>query len=84
MGYSNRLWVCPYYTRDYKDHMSCEGGRVEFPSVKATRDYMARYCASNEWESCTLARALTEHYDEKETQQCTTPKRRNPHGSRKK
>lgn len=63
MGYSNRLWICPYYRRDYKDRMSCEGGRVQMPSVPLTREYMAQYCASQNYRNCTLARVLTQYYE---------------------
>lgn len=59
-------WICPYYVRDYKDHMSCKCGRIELPSNEATREYMRRYCTTYDWQSCSLACALTKHYNEEE------------------
>ena len=66
MGYSNKTWICPYYIRDYKDHMSCEAGRMALPSVRATQEYMAQYCATYDWEDCSLGCALTRYFEEKE------------------
>lgn len=59
-------WVCPYHYRHYKDHIICEDGRIELPSIEAAKDYMRSYCGSYNWEHCSLARALNKYYEEKE------------------
>lgn len=63
MGYSKRLFICPYYVRDYRNRMSCEGGVVQIADAPATVRYMDRYCASYDWERCTLAQALNDFYE---------------------
>ena len=69
MGYSNRTWMCPYYIRDYKDHMSCEAGRIQLPDIRASQDYMAKYCSTYDWEDCSLACALTRYFEDKDREE---------------
>jgi len=65
-GYRGGYFVCPFYSRDYKDYLNCEGGQIKMPK-EALDDYMARYCAnSTAWRSCTIARALLLNYERKE------------------
>ena len=39
---------------------------MALPSVRATQEYMAQYCATYDWEDCSLACALTRYFEEKE------------------
>lgn len=66
MGYSNRTFICPFYVRDHRDKMRCEGGTVRLADLRSTLRYMNSYCASYDWERCTLARALEEFYEGRE------------------
>ena len=43
-GYRGGYFVCPFYSRDYKDYLNCEGGQIKMPK-EALDDYMARYAA---------------------------------------
>ena len=40
-GYRGGYFVCPFYSRDYKDYLNCEGGQIKMPK-EALDDYMAR------------------------------------------
>ncbi len=61
----NKTWTCPYFTWDGRKEISCEGGRLEFPTAAAAVAYMDTFCAGgNNWRHCTLAEALTKHYEE--------------------
>lgn len=65
MGYSKRVWVCPYYRCDYPDKLSCEAGKITMTSRGILRQYEARYCASYGWEECTMAKILTKTEESK-------------------
>ena len=59
-------WMCPYYHKDERCAVRCEGGRIELPK-EAARDYILTYCADlNGWRRCTVARAITRHYERSE------------------
>lgn len=63
-GYSGRDWVCPYYKWDKKMQVYCEGGTVKLPDRDVFREYVGAYCSALDgWESCSIARALTEYYE---------------------
>ena len=41
-GYRGGCFACPFYSRDYRDYLNCEGGQLKMPK-EALDDYMARY-----------------------------------------
>ena len=61
--YSSRLWQCPFFDRDERQAVHCEGGAVvTFEDRGTYLNYASRYCCEA-WESCTIAQALNEFYD---------------------
>ena len=64
-GYRGGIFVCPYYSRDYRDYLNCEGAKLTLPKEELD-EYTRRYCASEEWRRCHIARALTLHYERTE------------------
>ena len=56
-------WICPYWHKDKKDRITCEGGTVKFPDYAARMDFIARYCAGADWQGCPLARMMNDYYD---------------------
>lgn len=55
-----KKWICPYYKWDSEKFVSCDGGRVCLPSRDKANRYMNKYCASYDWEHCSLAQFITE------------------------
>ena len=67
MGYSNRIWTCPFFTWDERQAVHCEGGRVVFQDREAIQEYAERHCASlNGWKDCSIACSLLRYYERKE------------------
>lgn len=64
-GYRGGYFVCPFYSRDYRDYLNCEGGQIRLPK-ETLDDYTICYCASEAWNRCTVARALLLNYERKE------------------
>ena len=64
-GYRGGVFKCPYYSRDYRDYLNCEGAKLTLPKEELD-EYTRRYCASEEWRRCPIARALTLHYERTE------------------
>ena len=64
-GYRGGVFKCPYYSRDYRDHLNCEGAKLKLPK-EVLDEYTRRYCRSEEWRRCPIARALTLHYERTE------------------
>lgn len=63
--YTNRIFVCPFFTSaKTADRINCEGGRVMMPSSSLTGNYSRKYCESEYWNKCTIARELLLHYEE--------------------
>lgn len=66
--YSNRIFVCPFFTSANKgDRINCEGGRVMMPNSSLTGNYSRKYCESEHWNKCTMARDLLRYYEEDST-----------------
>lgn len=66
-GYSNRVWACPYFRWDEKTAVHCEGGVVRLPDQESLIAYAEAMCGSvDHWSRCSVARALTQWYEEKE------------------
>lgn len=64
MGYSNRTWVCPFFTFDKKLEIHCEAGVLKFQDRAAIHRFSCAYCANKEhWRDCTLAGALWAQYE---------------------
>lgn len=40
-GYRGCCFACPFYSRDYRDYLNCEGGQLKMPK-EALDDYMAQ------------------------------------------
>ena len=56
-------WTCPYYRAVKNGRMYCEGGSIAMPD-DAADEYFRTYCnALNGWRRCTVARAVTRHYE---------------------
>lgn len=64
-GYRGGIFKCPFYSRDYRDYLNCEGAQVKLPKEELD-EYTRRYCANEEWRRCPIARALTLHYERTE------------------
>jgi len=62
--YSNRTWICPFFKRDEKNAIFCEGGKVYFPEAKRCQEFASEYCGSHEYKKCTIAKMLFKHYEE--------------------
>lgn len=60
-GYRGGIFRCPFYARDYKDHLNCEGAQLRMRKRLLDR-YVRQYCAG-EWERCSVARRLVESYE---------------------
>ena len=65
MGYyRNEVFTCPYYGWETKSAVNCEGGKIRLPDAEAAREYFRTYCTDlNGWRRCTVARAITRHYE---------------------
>ena len=64
MGYSHRVFCCPYYEKDGAKSVRCEGGRIALPNMEVTRAYFDAYCGHvTGWRRCTVARAITRFYE---------------------
>lgn len=55
-GYRGGIFKCPFYSRDYRDYLNCEGAQVKLPKEELD-EYTRRY---------PIARALTLHYERTE------------------
>ena len=64
MGYSKRIWACPFYRNDKKLTISCECGVARFPRRKSLERYAKKYCGNvNNWHRCTLAADRCQDFD---------------------
>lgn len=64
MNDDSRLPVCPYYKKETKDKMYCEGGTIKPPDLKAKSELVYKHCASMEnYKNCTIYQMLTNYYD---------------------
>jgi len=62
--YYRFYWMCPYYRANEKKTVRCEGGRIALPGAAAAEEYFRTYCSDlNGWRRCTVARAITRHYE---------------------
>lgn len=64
MGYSKRVWVCPFYRNDKKLSIHCEAGSAAFPNYRELARYARDYCGNvANWKRCSLAAARCQFYD---------------------
>ena len=67
MGYTHLAWKCPFYSYDERNCVHCEqGNRVKFKDIRTIRGYERKYCASMNYEKCSIARALLDEYERKD------------------
>ena len=65
-SYYHWVFTCPYYGWDSKCSVHCEGGNMQFPDAEAAKEYLLTYCtAVPGWRRCTVAQAITRHYEKK-------------------
>lgn len=55
-GYRGGIFKCPFYSRDYRDYLNCEGAQVKLPKEELD-EYTRRYCANEEWRRCPTSGA---------------------------
>lgn len=63
------MMYCPFLTVDYKDKtgklcIRCERALIKFESGAEWRDFVSRYCGSeNGWKACSIAKNTMKHYE---------------------
>ncbi len=58
------LMQCPFYKDERRLKLFCEGGTLKSPDLRYRREYLLKYCASEDgWKKCTIAKSLNEYYD---------------------
>lgn len=60
-GYRGGVFKCPFYSRDYRDHLNCEGAQLRLEK-KSLDEYTRQYCA-DAWRACTVAQELMRSYE---------------------
>lgn len=66
-GYSNKVFMCPYFAWDERLAIHCEGGCASFADRVSAEIYADKFCANiTGWNRCTLASARTEYYDRRD------------------
>lgn len=64
-GYRGGIFKCPFYSRDYREYLNCEGCQLRMQK-RVLDGYAKRYCASDSWKECTVARILLKKYESEE------------------
>ena len=66
-------YKCPFFTGDQQSRdgstfwVGCEGGScVRLPARAEAAAYVREYCASYDWQRCSIAAALVERYQKEE------------------
>lgn len=73
MGYSHRVWACPYYRSDKADRVYCFGGTIKFPDGKSLIRYANQYCGSARgWARCSVAAAWTDYVNKEDNREQKT------------
>ena len=66
-NYYKFYWMCPYYRGNSVKSVRCEGGEIRMPEPEAARTYFREYCCDlSGWKRCTVARAISRHYERAE------------------
>ena len=63
MGYTKKLFICPFYTSNDKGVVRCQGGNICLHNNAELRKYYIKYCASDNWEKCSIAKSLVNFYE---------------------
>lgn len=64
-GYRGGIFKCPFYSRDYRDYLNCEGRPSQTAERRAGRIYAA-LLRQRRMATLPIARALTLHYERTE------------------
>ena len=60
-------FCCPFFDYAGRTQVFCEGGRIRLPDPVSRAEYRAEYCCDvNGWRRCTVARAISLHYERAE------------------
>ena len=73
MGYSNRVWKCPFFRWDKREEIHCEEGHAKvFQHQRELAAWAREHCGKETgWEGCPIAQNLlcpkdeTNQHDEK-------------------
>ncbi len=54
---------CPFYKREKRKKIYCEGGKFKFHNRELKNEYTEKYCSNNAcWKKCSAAESLIEYY----------------------
>ena len=54
---------CPFFKREEKLKLSCEGAKLKFPDKDARSEFVLGYCANSyNWRKCPIAHCLENYY----------------------
>ena len=68
MDYICKNAICPYFERAVNGtKVYCECAKLNFRNARQAKQYFACFCASYDYEKCTIARSLTRFYEEAES-----------------
>ena len=60
-----RSYVCPYFRRIRDGKVLCESGTIKLPDKATLDELVNRHCASEDYKTCSLCRALDAYYEKK-------------------
>lgn len=66
-NYTNKIFICPFYTSNAKGLVRCEGGNISFCNEALSKEYFDCFCASYNWKGCSIARALVGFYEKSDS-----------------
>lgn len=61
--YSKKIFRCPFYTSNAVGEVRCEGGRINFINKELSEEYFDSFCASYDWQKCSIASSLVRFYE---------------------
>ena len=61
--YTNKIFICPFYTSNAKGLVRCEGGHISFRNEALSKEYFDSFCASYNWQKCSIASSLVRFYE---------------------
>lgn len=58
-----KIIECPFYKRNKRKKLHCEGGVIKFHNKDSCEEYREKYCSNNScWKKCTVAASLIQYY----------------------
>ena len=58
---------CPFFEKERKLKLTCEGGVLKFPDADARSEFLLGYCShAHAWRKCPIAHCLENYYYRKE------------------